>query len=149
MKIAFNPTIKNYKTYSKSFKIYASKDLKQVSLNALDCVANYNFSFGTRAVYALDYDGSYEKFSRVGKAIEKYGQSVNSVLSGEHSASGDKIFLYADSVEFPDGSVNDKIIKIHGNVLYNSDGTYKLDEEKVKYIGVIDKTRRVYEIKLD
>jgi len=56
IQITFNPIIKNYKTYFKPSKANVLKHENNQNLNGLDCLANYNLSFGTRAIYAIDYD---------------------------------------------------------------------------------------------
>lgn len=108
MKITLCSVAKNNHKYPANF--FKTKDLKkqnQISLNGLNCIANYNLSFQKRAVYAINYDGSYEKFDDATTAKEKLNNSyVRNILEGKGIASGDKVFVYADELEQEDGKIN-------------------------------------------
>ena len=113
MKITFNPVIRKQQANFNSSKTNVLRNQKQVALNGLDCLANYNLSFGTRklkAVYAIDYDGSYEKFEKAKDAVKKYGSSVRQILTGYCSTTNGKRFIYADEIETLDGEITSNAI---------------------------------------
>lgn len=116
MKIVFNSYIKNYQINNNKLcqkKSFFSE--KNTNINSLDCISNYNISFCSKAVYVIDYDGTYEKYPKINDAKQKYGQSVNSILNGEHFASGHKTFAYSSGIEDLEGNVN--VDKLHKALL--------------------------------
>ena len=84
----------------------------KVETSALECLANYNVPFGISAVYAVDYDGSSEKFCSVKALQEQYGRIAATVLGGKVPASQNKTFVYADDIELPDGKIDTNALKM-------------------------------------
>lgn len=113
MKINFSK-IYSYQPTKKSDKPNTTLQKKQnfVSLNGLNCIASYNLAFGKRAVYAIKYDGSYQKFESVKDACNAFGISnINNTLNGITSASNGAVFAYADTLEEKDGTINPQALK--------------------------------------
>ena len=102
MKITFNPTIKNHKTYFKPTSLNTLKPENNQNLDGLNCVVNYNLAFCSRkrAVYAINYDGSYERFDSIAQAAkgESY-EAIKQVLSGRNNSGNNRVYIYADEVE--------------------------------------------------
>lgn len=108
MKISFNPTY-NLNIGIKQNKINASKpqsNSKMQNLNGLKCISSYNIPFGTKAVYAINYDGSYEKYNSQTEAKTKYGHSVIPCLRGELYAFNSRVFVSADDIENAKGEID-------------------------------------------
>ena len=110
MKVSFNPAIKyNYfKKGSPTAKREILSSQKMPMIGALDCLYNYNVPFCARPIYAISYEGDYEKFSSAAAAAKKYnGNGVYEVLSGKRcSSSANKTYAYAEQIELPNGEVN-------------------------------------------
>ncbi len=100
MQITFNPTIKNQQRYFKT----------QNHSSAFNDVANYNLNFGKRAVYAIDYDGNYEKIESISKAKNTIPSAIEAVLNGRCTALDDKTYIYADCAETPEGKIDTNAI---------------------------------------
>lgn len=113
MKITFNPTIKNYQTNYKPLKSNFAPMKSYANINGLDCLANYNLSFGTRAIYAINYDGSYERFESAKEAANGGNQSkIIQTLQGKSSCSDGKVYVYADDLELPNGEIGPKALNM-------------------------------------
>lgn len=114
MKISVNPI---YQIPIKQNHVNCSKNItispKEQKLNALECISNYNIPFCSHgAVYAINYDGNYEKIKNAAEAGKKYsGNAVYACLNGQTYASSDKVFIYADEIENEDGEVNSTAIQ--------------------------------------
>lgn len=82
-------------------------------MNGLNCISNYNIPFCSRgSVYAINYDGSYEKMKNAAEAGKKYsGNAVYVCLDGKTYTSDDKVFIYADEIENKEGEVDSKAIQ--------------------------------------
>lgn len=147
MKITFNPIVKNNQNYFKPQKTKISQWQDKANLNGLDCVMNYNLSFGKRAVYVVNYDGSYQKFDSAKTIKRKFNTTnVDSVLNGKNIASGDKIFVYADELEQKNGEVNPQVINkvILGFRDANSQPIYSID-----YFGNIQKFDNISDVAIE
>lgn len=111
MKIIFNPIVKNNQTYFKPQKTNALQQQNQPKTSSLNCLANYNLSFAKRAVYAINYDGSYEKFDTIKESAK--GKSLTGimyVLAGRMNCAEGKVYAYADEMEFANGEIDPKAI---------------------------------------
>lgn len=133
MKISFNPEYKIINQLKQN-GIKASTQqtkLPNTNLNVLECISNYNIPFCSRgAVYAINYDGNYEKIKNAAEAGKKYsGNAVYACLNGQTYASSDKVFIYADEIENEDGEINsDAIQKAVLNFKYaNNQPIYSID----------------------
>ena len=107
MKIIFNPSLKHYQINNNELcqkKSFFSE--MNTNINSLDCISNYNISFCSKAVYVIDYDGSYEKYDKINDAIKKYGKTLPTILHGTNFASGGKTYVYSSTIEDKDGNVN-------------------------------------------
>jgi len=113
MKITFNPTIKNYQTCFKQSKANVSKHENSQNLNGLDCATNYNLAFRSRtprAVYAIDYDGNYEKIESISKVENAVSGAIGAVLDGRCAVFDNKTYIYADYAESSDGKIDSNAI---------------------------------------
>ena len=114
MKITFNPlkfntTTKNYKNNNQTVDT-----IKNFNTNSLECLSAYNIAFCSRkprAVYAINYDGTYQKIESGAKAKELYGSAVSLVLKKQSYATKNTTFVYADEIEEKDGSIKGSSIK--------------------------------------
>ena len=114
MKITFNPLIKKQQTYLNLSKTNVLQNQKQLNLSGLDCATNYNLAFCSRtprAIYAIDYDGNYERFDSIAQAAkgESY-EAIKQVLSGRNNSGNNKIYIYADEVDKDNIGIMPKII---------------------------------------
>lgn len=78
------------------------------NLNGLNCISNYNIPFCSgEAVYAINYDGSYERLNSAAEAGTKYsGNAVYACLSGKTYASDGRVFIYANEIENENREIN-------------------------------------------
>lgn len=115
MKILNNPICRiNNQIKQDNINFQNTKNHRPVeNLNGLNCISNYNIPFCSRgAVYAINYDGNYEKIKNAAEAGKKYsGNAVYACLNGQTYASSDKVFIYADEIENEDGEVNSTAIQ--------------------------------------
>ena len=88
----------------------------KLEANALECLANYNVSFGIQPVYAFCYDGTFEKYPKLKTIVEQDGRGVGLVLDGKILTSNGKTYAYAKDVERRDGSIRPEVI---GKVMKN------------------------------
>ena len=93
-----------------------SNHQSKLEANALECLANYNVSFGIQPVYAFCYDGTYEKYPMLKTIVEQDGRGVGLVLDGKILTSNGKTYVYAKDVEKRDGSIRPETI---GKVMKN------------------------------
>ena len=90
MKITFNPTIK----------------IKCSRINA----CNPNFCRGKKAIYAIDYEGNYEKLESMSDVKNATPCAISSVLSEKCAIKDNKTYIYAHEAELPDGKVDTSAI---------------------------------------
>lgn len=88
----------------------------QIETSSLDCLANYNLSFGRKCVYAFDKYGNYKQYGSVKAAQQEHGIGVKKVLSGEVCVSNAFTFAYASDIENKDGGFDMQALK---NVMDN------------------------------
>lgn len=132
MKITFNPTYKlNIPTKQNNIDTpNPQRNSNMKNLHGLECLSNYNVSFGINAVYAIDYDGSFERYNSQIEAGKKYGKfTVQRSLDGKIYASGSKVFVLADEIENSEGEINTSVInKTLLNFRYaNNQPVYSID----------------------
>lgn len=115
MKILSNPIYRlNNQIKSNSINTTNKQSsLKEHNLNALECMSNYNIPFCSHGlVYAINYDGSCEKFENAMQAANKYkNYNVYRCLRGETYVSCGKVFVYADKNKNITDEVAPEIVK--------------------------------------
>lgn len=100
-------------------------------MNGLSCIANYNIPFcAGNSVYAINYDGSYEKIDSAAEACKKYDSvAIYSCLNGKTYASDGKVFVYADEIENREGKIDSSaFVSVLSNFKYsNGQPIYSID----------------------
>lgn len=113
MKITFNPTIKNYQTNYKPLKSNSAPMKSYANINGLNCLANYDLTFCSRtprAIYAIDYDGNYEKIESISKVENAVSGAIGAVLDGRCAVFDNRTYIYADCAESSDGKIDSNAI---------------------------------------
>lgn len=135
MKISFNPIYKlnNQIKQNNCSTPNTSAPSKTSQMNGLDCISNYNIPFCAGGpVYAINYDGSYEKIDSASEACKKYNNAaIYSCLSAKTYATGGRVFVYADEIEDKKGEIDfEVLVNMLSNFKYsNAQPVYSIDSE--------------------